>query len=284
MAKEKALNILIQDSETKDDLAEVLDGVLENIQVGAVSEAIKNRNGSGTPEAGSVLYKRFVNSTLNALGTARTAGKGTAFEAATITVNINDDKEIVEEVAGKDLRLYGVAGIAAKRAANHAKRIQAYLDRKFFGEAVSAGTKFVRGDLTKAEDIIDAMIVAAKATSSDFIDGIDAEDLVLVVDGTYRKALKKYLDELPNGTRPENGRIGTYDSVPVYESNRLGSGVHAVIMLNGAIALPYYVDEYTFEKINLIDSYGIEAFLHCGCEALMPETITYDQDAQSSGV
>jgi len=284
MAKTQSLNILIQDSETKDDLAEVLDGVIENIQVGAVSEAIKNKNGSGTPEGGSVLYKRFVNAELNALGTARTAEKGTSIEAATITVNINDDKEIVEEVASKDLKLYGVAGIAAKRAVNHAKRIQAYLDRKFFSTAVSAGTKFTRGALTNAKDIIDAMIVAAKGTSSDFIDGIDAEDLVLVVDGTYRKALKNELDELPNGTNPANGRIGTYDSVPVYESNRLGTGVHAVIMLNGAVALPYFVDEYTFEKINLINSYSIEAFLHCGSAALVPESIIYDADAQSSGV
>ena len=281
MAKEKALNILIKDSETKDDLAEVLDGVIENIQVGAVSEAIKNKNGSGTPEGGSILYKRFVNASLNSLGTARTAGKGSDIEADTITININDDKEIVEEVSTKDLKLYGIAGIAAKRAVNHAKRIQAYLDTQFFATAKAAGTKFTRGALTEPKAIVDAMIVAAKATSSDFIDGIDAEDLVLVVDGTYRKALKNDLDALPNGTNPANGRIGTYDSVPVYESNRLGEGVHAFVMLNGAVAQPYFVDEYDFEKINLSPNYSIETFLHRGSGALVPESITYDADPES---
>lgn len=47
MAKEKALNILVAGTSTKDDLNEILDGVLENIQVSAVSEALKNREGSG---------------------------------------------------------------------------------------------------------------------------------------------------------------------------------------------------------------------------------------------
>ena len=279
MAKEKSLNILIQNSETKDDLAEILDGVLENIQVGAVSEALKNKNGSGTPTSGSVLYKRFVNATLADLGTARTAAKGTAIKAKPITVNIDTDKEIVEEVAGKDLKLYGIAGIAQKRADNQSKRIKAFLDREFFAEAVSAGTRFTRGSLTGAKDIIDAMIVAAKETSSDFIDGIDAEDLAIVVNGTYRKALKNDLDELPNGTNPSNGRIGIYDSIEVYESNRMPSGVNAIVMLKGAVAQPYYVDEYSFEKIPLIDSYAIENFLHAGTKALMEETITYDSDS-----
>ena len=190
-------------------------------------------------------------------------------------------KEIVEEVSTKDLKLYGIAGIAAKRAANHSKRIEAYLDTQFFATAKAAGSKFTRGALTEPKAIVDAMIVAAKATSSDFIDGIDAEDLVLVVDGTYRKALKNDLDALPNGTNPANGRIGTYDSVPVYESNRLGEGVHAFVMLNGAVAQPYFVDEYDFEKINLSPNYSIETFLHRGSGALVPESITYDADTES---
>ena len=48
MAREKALYIAdYTDQTTMDNLAEVLDGVIENIQVGAVSEALKNTNGSG---------------------------------------------------------------------------------------------------------------------------------------------------------------------------------------------------------------------------------------------
>ena len=278
---QKSLNVLINGTSTKDDLAVVLDGVLENIQVSAVSEAIKNKNGSGSPQSGAVEYKRLANATLADKGTARQAGKGSQLKAETITVLIDTDKEIVEEVTTKDLKLYGVAGMAQKRADNQSKRISAFLDKTFFDVAVKAGTKFTRGSLTDPKEIVDAMIVQAKNTSSDFIDGIDAEDLVLVLDGSYRKALKNDLDSLPNGTRPENGRIGVYDSVEVFESNRLPENVHTIVMLRGAVAQPYFVSEYDFEKIPLDDNYAIENFLYCGTKALMKETIIYDKTTAS---
>ena len=277
MARQAALNIADYTNQaTMDNLAEVLDGVIENIQVSAVSEALKNKNGSGDPEGGSVEYKRFVNAELKAKGTARTATHGDKVIAKPIIVNLNDDKEIVEELQIKDVKLYGIDGMAAKRKDNFAKRVVAYLDRKFFAEAVNAGTQFTRGALTQPKDIIDAMIVAAKGTSSDFIDGIDAEDLALVVNGEYRKALKNELDELPNGTAPGNGIIGRYDTLDVYESNRLPTNVTAVVMLKGAIAQPRLISDYQAEKVPFDDAIALETFLYTGVKALVPEAIIYD--------
>lgn len=282
MARQSSLNVAdYTDQTTLDNLAETLDGVIENIQTSAVSEVLKNKEGSGEPESGSVEYKRFVNATLNAKGTARTAGKGSKVIAKPIIVNLDDDKEIIEELQIKDVKLYGIDGMAEKRKSNFSKRVIAYLDRKFFATAVSAGTKFTRGSLTGAKDIIDAMIVQAKETSSDFIDGIDAEDLALVVNGTYRKALKNELDELPNGTAPSNGRIGVYDSVETYESNRLPSGVNAIVMLKGAVALPYFLSEYAAEKVPFDDAIALETFLYNGSKALVEEAIIYDGEAAS---
>lgn len=283
MARQAALNIADYTSrETMDNLAEVLDGVIENIQVSAVSEALKNTNGSGNPEGGSVEYKRFVNAVLEDKGTARTAGKGSKVVAKPIIVNLDDDKEIVEELQIKDVQLYGIDGMAEKRKGNFAKRIIAYLDRKFFNEAVTSGTKFNRGSLTDPKEIIDAMIVRAKETSSDFIDGIDAEDLALVVNGTYRKALKNDLDSLPNGTTPANGAIGTYDSVTVYESNRLPEGVNAIVMLKGAIAQPRLISDYQAEKVPFDDAIALETFLYTGVKTLVEEAVCYDGEASVS--
>lgn len=283
MARQPALNIAdYTDQSTMDNLAEVLDGVIENIQVSAVSEALKNTNGSGNPEGGSVEYKRFVNAVLEDKGTARTAGKGAKVIAKPVIVNLDDDKEIVEELQIKDVKLYGIDGMAEKRKGNFSKRIIAYLDRKFFNEAVTSGTKFTRGSLTDTKDIIDAMIVSAKETQSDFIDGIDAEDLALVVNGTYRKALKNELDALPNGTAPSNGAIGTYDSVTVYESNRLPEGVNAIIMLKGAIAQPRLISDYQAEKVPFDDAIALETFLYTGVETLVPEAVIYDGEASVS--
>lgn len=270
--KQDALNIIDYTSQDEAKLQEILGGVIENIQTGAVSENIKAVNGSGTPESGSVRYSRFSNAELKDLGTSRTAGKGSQIEDKPVIVLIDTDKEIVEEVAGKDLRLYGVSGIAERRADNQAKRIKAFLDKKFFEVAVSEGTN-VTTVKTNVQDIVDELIVKAKETSNDFIDGIDAEDLCLVLNPTYRKEMKKVLDELPNGTNPSNGAIGMYDSVVTYESTRLPQGVNAIVMLKGAIAQPYYVDETAFEKIPFIDSYAIENFLHCGTKALVADAI-----------
>lgn len=283
MARQPALNIAdYTDQTTMDNLAEVLDGVIENIQVSAVSEALKNTNGSGNPEGGSVEYKRFVNAELKAKGTARTAGAGEKVIAKPVIVNLDDDKEIVEELQIKDVKLYGIDGMAEKRKGNFAKRVIAYLDRKFFAEAVNAGTKFTRGSLTDVKEIVDAMIVAAKETSSDFIDGIDAEDLALVVNGTARKALKNDLDALPNGTAPANGAIGVYDDVTVYESNRLPENVTAIVMLKGAIAQPRLISDYQAEKVPFDDAIALETFLYTGVKALVPEAIIYDADGTVS--
>ena len=44
---QEALNIMLQDGKTKDNLKQVLSGVLENVSAKAVSEQIKEKNGSG---------------------------------------------------------------------------------------------------------------------------------------------------------------------------------------------------------------------------------------------
>lgn len=277
MARQPALNIAdYTDQTTMDNLAEVLDGVIENIQVSAVSEALKNRNGSGDPQGGTVEYKRFVNAQLKSKGTARTAGKGDKVIAKPVIVNLDDDKEIVEELQLKDVKLYGIDGMAERRKANFARRIEAYLDRKFFAETVNGGTQFTRGALTDLKDILDAMIVSAKETSSDFIDGIDAEDLAIVLNGTARKALKNDLDELPNGTSPANGAIGAYDSIVVYESNRLPENVDMIVTLKGAVAQPFFIDDYQAEKVPFDDAIALESFIYSGRETLVPEAIIYD--------
>ena len=270
---QNSLNIFLTNDE-KDKLKDVLAGVVENIQVSAISEALKNKQGSGDPEGGSITYKRFVNATLNDKGTARAAGKGVAVKAANVIINLDDDKEIVEELQKKDIKLYGIVGLAEKRKANFQKRMQAYLDTKFFATAKAAGTAY-DGEKTTVKDIVDEMIVTAKETQSDFIDGIDASDLAIVFNGTARKAMKNELDALPNGTKPENGLIGMYDSMEVYESNRMPAGCDIMVMLKGSVAEPWYVSDYDVEKIQLDDALALEDFLYCGAGALNPEAIYF---------
>ena len=164
--------------------------------------------------------------------------------------------------------------MAEKRKGNFARRIEAYLDRKFFAEAVNGGSAYA-GAKTKAKEILDEMIVSAKGTTSDFIDGIDAEDLAIVLNGTARKEMKNELDVFPNGTATANGNIGVYDGIAVYESNRLPENVDIIVMLKGSVAQPFFVDDYQAEKVPFDDAIALESFLYSGRKTLVPEAISY---------
>lgn len=279
MARQNSLNI--QDylnDEVMDNLAETLDGVIENIQAGCVSEALKAKNGSGDPTTGSVEYKRFANATMQDKGTARANGKGNKLKAEPVTVKLDDDKEIIEELQKKDLKLYGIDGMAKRRSKNAQDAIKTYYDRKFFRIARDAGIQVARvsGDTTKK--IVDRLISTAKVTKNDFVDGVEDDLIALVVNTKYKNDLKDYLDSLPNGTTPSNGAIGMYQSVITYESNRMPSDVSAMVMLKEAIALPNYTSEYGAEKVPFDDAIALELFAYSGGEALVPELILYDCD------
>lgn len=279
-ARQSSLNIAdYLTPDVMDNLAETLDGVIENIQSGCVSEALKAKNGSGDPTTGSVEYKRFANAKLQDKGTARTQGKGNQVKAKPVTVNIDDDKEIIEELQEKDLKLYGIDGMAQKRSKNAKDVIKTYYDRKFFRIARDAGIQVARGSGDTVKKIVDRLISTAKVTNNDFIDGVDEDLLALVVNTTYKTELKDYLDSLPNGTTPTNGAIGMYQSVITYESNRMPSDVPAMVMLKEeAIALPNYLSEYDAEKIPFDDAIALELFAYSGGQALVPEVILYDCD------
>lgn len=270
-----SLNIMLEDGTTKDNLKATLDGVLENVATSSVSEHIKAKNGSGTPESGVVEYKRFANAELKDKGTARRAGKGDAVKVKPVKVVIDTDKEIIEELQGKDVKLYGIDGMAEKRKVNHKSAISRYLDTEFF-KKVLEGTKVTAKD--NVQDTIDALLSELRTLKNNFIDGVDDDLIVLTIDNKYRKSMKKILDELPNGTDPKESAIGMYDGVRVYEANRMPKGIRATVMMDGAIAQPWYVTDYTAEKILYDDAVSLESFLYKGTEALMPDTIFYVEE------
>lgn len=278
--RQSSLNIAdYLNDQVMDNLAETLDGVVENIQASCVSEALKAKNGSGDPTTGSVEYKRFANAKLQDKGTARTQGKGNKVKAKPIIVKIDDDKEIIEELQKKDLDLYGIDGMAEKRSKNAKEQIRTYYDRKFFRIGRDAGIQVARQNNDTTKKIVDRLISTAKLTKNDFIDGVEESQLALVVNTNYKTDLKDYLDSLPNGTTPSNGAIGMYQSVITYESNRMPSDVPAMVMLNEeAIALPNYLSEYDAEKVPFDDAIALELFAYSGGEALVPELILYDCD------
>ena len=159
MARTDALSIYINQN-TADKLAETYGKVIDAVQKGAISEQIKNKNYSGDPTTGSVEIDRFKNATVNDLGTARTGGAGDKLKnTGKVTVNVDTDKEIVEEIAKKDIKLYGVDGIAEK---------------------------------------LEQLIQSVETTQNDWVDGVDRDMLVVTVKPSVYGALLNYIDSVPN--------------------------------------------------------------------------------------
>lgn len=270
MARQDALNIYI-DSETKDKLAESYAGVIEAVQKGAVSEQIKNKNYSGDATTGTVEIDRFANAIVDDLGTARTGGKGKSLKnSGKVTISVDTDKEIVEELAKKDVKLFGLGAMAEKRKSNHAKRMIAYLDTEFFACAEKEGSE-VTLTATELQEKIEELILSVETTKNDWVDGVDRDMLVVTVTPAVYSKIQNYIDSVPNSLTGLNDEF--FHKVRIYSNHRQTKG--AICMIDGAVAQLVTTDSYDAEKIPLSNDIALELFFSKGTKAVMPDLIKY---------
>lgn len=279
MARISSLNILLNTS-GKDYLAELYGKVIENVNKILISAQIKNTDLSGDPEAGSVEAKRFVNASPKAYGTARTAGKGDAVKAKPVTVAINTDKEIVEELEEKDTKLYGVDGILEKRADNHVQRMASELDTAFFAEAVTSGTEFTP-ETTAIQDKIEETIQAVENTKNDFVDGVPRSMISVIANTAVYGQIRTYLDTVTKANiNSDEEEFKAYHGVKTFSSVHLPEGVDFIVMVDGAVAQPVISHQYEAEKIPLSNAYGVELFYSYGTKAVMEDLIKYVESGE----
>ncbi len=275
MARQTALNIYAgidsQSQAVKDQLAETYGQVIEAIQKAAISEQIKNKNYSGDPSTGSVEIDRFKNASVNNYGTARTAGNGDALDnTGKVTVNIDTDKEIVEELEKKDVDLYGIAGMAEKRKVNHEKRMVAYLDREFFTKAEAEGSAVTPTGSTVQEKL-EELIQSVETTVNDWVDGVDRDMLVITVTPAVYGQLLNYIDSVPNSLTGLTENM--FHNVRIFSNHRQTKSM--LCMIDGAVAQPVVTDEYDAERIPLSNAIALELFFSKGTKAVMPDLIKY---------
>ena len=277
MARITSLNILL-DTTGKDYLAELYGKVIEGVNKALVSVNMKNTDLSGNPEAGSVEAKRFVNASPKAYGTARTAGKGDALKAKPVTVAIDVDKEIVEELEEKDTSLYGVDGILAKRANNHVERMASELDTAFFAEAVDEGTAATPA-ATAIQDQIEEVIQTVENTKNDFVDGVPRSMINVVANTAVYGKMRTYLDTITRANvDSDEEEFKAYHGVKMFSSVHLPAGVQFIVLVDGAVAQPIMSHQYTAEKIPLSNAYGVELFYSYGTKAVTPDLIQYVEE------
>ena len=275
MARIESLNVLL-DPSGKDFLAELYGKVIENIQKNTISSTLKNQDLSGQPTSGSVEAKRFANAQSKDYGTARAAGKGNAVKAKPVTVQIDQDKEIVEELEEKDIMLYGVDGVMTRRSSNHVLTMTRELERAFFQEAVSAGAQFTTEE-TEVDSILEAAIQQIETTRNDYVDGVPRDMIAVVATPNFYGKVRKFLDDSVQNANVDTAaaEFYTFHGVSVQSSVYLPDGVDFVVMVRGAVAQPVLPRPYTAEKIPLSEAFAVELFFYYGTKAVMPDLILY---------
>ena len=277
MALTNSLSIYVNDS-TKAELRNKIVGVFENLAKATVSGKLKSK--SFEEKAGSFEYKRFANATSQAYGTARTEGKGQKIKAPGVIVNLDQDKEIVEEVNAFDGASFTEEDLKAflnRRQVAIEQSIARDLDRAFFAVAKTGGTK--GADVSKANNIreqIGDIIVALETTSNAYVDGVEREQMALVCSPALYQAIKNELNDCYNfaGTTADEVFKGL-DGVAAFSSNRLPSGVDYVLLTMDAIAQPVMLSDTDIEKIPLSNEYAVEAFYRYGAKVLAQELVIY---------
>ena len=274
MPRIESLNMLTTE-DGKAYLSELYGNVIEGVMKALVSTGMKNADLSGDPVSGTVEAKRFVNATPQDYGTARAAGKGKAVKAATVTVAIDKDKEIVEELEQKDVRLYGVDGVLDRRSKNHVLRMASALDTEFFAVAAENAVE-VEVDLAGAavEDVLEAVIQECENTQNDFVDGVPREMMHLTLNTSYYGKVRNNLDkQTRSNVDTAAEEFYTWHGVECKSSVHMPAGVPFILQVTGAVAQPIMADQYTAEKIPLSEAYGVELFYHYGTKAVTPDLI-----------
>lgn len=278
MARTNSLSIILQTDQTaKDKLAEEYGKVIDNIATRTLSSVFANKDLSGDPTAGSVEAKRFANVTGATYGTARGHGYADKVKAKPVVIPIDDNKEYIEEVEEKDLRMYGVNGLIERRTANHEMQIQIDDDVAFFQEMYATGTKHVASgadDGAKLESLIEAV----ETTKNDFVNGVPRQMIKVVLTPAEYGKIRNYLDATTNNANVDTGvgEFGTFHGVDVFSSVNLPEGLDKVAFVDGAVAQPKTASIYNPTKIDLSDATAFGIFIYKGTKAVMPDLIQYE--------
>lgn len=257
----------------KDKLAESYGKVIESIQKGALSEQLKNKDYSGDPTTGSVEISRFKNAASADYGTARTASKGNKLvNSGKVTINLNNDKEIVEEIEEKDVRTFGVGDIIARRRNNHSMRAIADLDSAYFTALETSATAVtLAAGVVDIEEVVEAMIQAVETVKNDWVDGVDRDIIALTLTPAVFGKLRNHIDKVMVENDYGKQEIDIFHGVRVFSNTRQTSAIIAQIF--GAAGQPAMFNEYQDEKIPLSNAHAVELFYSYGTGVVTPDLV-----------
>ena len=283
MPRTEALSIYVSDS-VKAELKNKIAGVFENLAKDTISGRLKSKNGVLNEKAGSFEFKRFANATRKDYGTARAAGKGDKVKAAPVIINLDRNSEIVEEVNTFDAASFtdeDLNAFLARRKTAIQQSVARDLDRDFFLAAKTGGTSGTA--INTSENLVaqlEGIIAGLEVTNNEYVDGVDREQMALVLDPTLYGKVKTELNDCYNfsGTVADEVFKGI-NGVATFSSNRLPAGVNYVLMVMDSIAQPVMITDTDVEKIPLSNEYAVEVFYRNKSKVLAKELVIYGAEA-----
>ena len=291
MAMTDALGIYLENGTTKAYLKNVLAGIFENYQKEALSARFKSKNANLNRAAGSYEFKRFANSTVRDYGTARTAGKGDKIIAPPITVNLDKNKEIVEEVnffdADGSFTDEGFKAMVERRKTNFELSVTDFLDLDFFSVAKAGGTAATALGVTDLDSTksfkrqIETLIgkfekTGKNGTENKYVRGIDRRYMALILDSSLYGLVKDELNDCRNFSQMiSDEKFTGINGVACFSSVNLPDGVDYELMTMDSIAQPVLPSGFEFEKIPLSIEYAMEMFFRYGSKVLAPELVLH---------
>lgn len=274
MARIESLEMLLEEG-GKDFLAEEYGKVIENVEKNTISTLLKNNDLSGSFSAGTIEAKRFVNAQSKDYGTARSANAGEKVKVRPVTVAIDKDREIIEEIENKDISLYGVEGLVSRRTMNHQRSMIRELERAFFNEALEEGNEVNFTAATDA-DKLEELIQLVETTQNDFVDGVPRDMINIILSPSEYGKIRMYLDKASNSNIQTNiAEFGEYHGVKVFSSTYLPAGCSHIAMVDGAIAEPILPTVANPERIQLSNAIGFGIFFSYGVKCVMPDLIYF---------
>ncbi len=291
MAMTDALSIYLENGTTKAYLKNVLAGIFENYQKEALSARLKSKNANLNRAAGSYEFKRFANSTVKDYGTARAAGKGDKIIAPPIVVNLDKNKEIVEEVnffdADGSFTDEGFKAMVERRKMNFELSVTDFLDMDFFSAAKTGGTAATALGVTdldasksfkrQIETLVGKFEKTGKnGTENKYVRGIDRRYMALVLDSSLYGLVKDELNDCRNFSQMiSDEKFTGINGVACFSSVNLPDGADYVLMTMDSIAQPVLPSGFEFEKIPLSIEYAMEMFFRYGSKVLAPELVLH---------
>jgi hypothetical protein len=274
MARIPSLNILLE-ATGRDYLAELYGQVIENVEKGTISGIIKNTNLSGNPVSGTVEAKRFAFANAKAYGTARTEQHGDAKVARPVTIPVDKDKEIVEELEVKDTTLYGVDGLIERTSAGQTATMIRTLEYAFFEQAAADATA-IATPATDPQDLFEQIVLQIETTKNSFVNGVPRDMIHVIMQPSEYSKIRKWINTDVNNANINTTieEFGKLNGVYVYSSIHLPVTVRTVAMCIGSVAMPVLPKGYEAEKIQLSNAYALELFFSYGVKSVMPDLIT----------